>query len=107
MFRKVDAKRMFDRVVVEGGLTDEEQRRAEIQLGICEGSDWAWWFGDHQPGATVATFDALYRRHLQNLYRLLEEAAPDYLAHPFAGGAADRIGTGEGAEQVGTMRRAI
>lgn len=94
-----DAKRMFDQVVVEGGLTDEEQRRAELQLGICEGSDWAWWFGGYNPGEAVATFDALYRRHLRNLYLLLGEAPPAYLDQPFAHGGGD-------AEQGGTMRRA-
>ena len=94
-----DAKRMFDQVVVEGGLTDEEQRRAEVQLGVCEGSDWAWWFGDYNPAATVATFDTLYRRHLANLYRILEEAPPAYLGEAFATGGGD-------AEGGGTMRRA-
>jgi alpha-amylase/alpha-mannosidase (GH57 family) len=94
-----DAKRMFDQVVVEGGLTDEEQRRAEVQLGVCEGSDWAWWFGDYNPAGTVATFDTLYRRHLTNLYRILEEAPPSYLAEAFASGGGD-------AEGGGTMRRA-
>jgi alpha-amylase/alpha-mannosidase (GH57 family) len=94
-----DAKRMFDQVVVEGGLTDEEQRRAEVQLGVCEGSDWAWWFGDYNPAGTVATFDTLYRRHLTNLYRILEEAPPAYLAEAFASGGGD-------AEGGGTMRRA-
>lgn len=95
-----DAKRTFDQVVVEGGLTDEEQRRAELQLGVCEGSDWAWWFGDYNPGATVATFDSLYRTHLANLYRLLEEAPPPYLAEAF------NATTGADAEQGGSMRRA-
>jgi alpha-amylase/alpha-mannosidase (GH57 family) len=94
-----DAKRMFDQVVVEGGLTDEEQRRAEMQLGVCEGSDWAWWFGDYNPAGTVASFDTLYRRHLTALYRLLEEAPPDYLRDAFATGGGD-------AEGGGTMRRA-
>jgi alpha-amylase/alpha-mannosidase (GH57 family) len=94
-----DAKRMFDQVVVEGGLSDDEQRRAELQLGVCEGSDWAWWFGDYNPAATVASFDALYRRHLTALYRLLGEAPPAYLAAAFATGGGD-------AEGGGTMRRA-
>jgi hypothetical protein len=90
---------MFDQVVVEGGLTDDEQRRAEMQLGVCEGSDWAWWFGDYNPAGTVASFDTLYRRHLTALYRLLEEAPPDYLRDAFATGGGD-------AEGGGTMRRA-
>jgi alpha-amylase/alpha-mannosidase (GH57 family) len=80
------AKRAFDRVVVEGSLSEERQSAAERQLGVCEGSDWFWWFGDDNPADTVATFDALFRRHLSNLYTILGEAVPEELQHPFAHG---------------------
>ena len=76
----------------------EEERAAERQLGLCEGSDWFWWFADHNPPEVVAEFDALYRRHLRNLYRLLGEAPPAYLEHPFAHGSG-------GAELGGVMKR--
>ena len=66
------AASLFDQVVVEGGLEEHEQRAAEEQLGVCEGSDWFWWFADYNPEEAVDSFDALYRRHLTNLYRLLE-----------------------------------
>ncbi|MFO0336314.1 MAG: glycoside hydrolase [Pseudomonadota bacterium] len=101
-----DAKRTYDQVMVEGGLDDGAQARAEIQLAVCEGSDWPWWFGDYNPSGTVASFDALYRRHLANLYRLLEEPPPDYLGRAFAGGL-EASRAGDDAEQVDTMRRAI
>jgi alpha-amylase/alpha-mannosidase (GH57 family) len=81
-----DAKRAFDRVVVEGSLTEAEQSAAERQLGVCEGSDWCWWFGDDMPEEAVASFDALYRRHLANLYRMLEEEVPQDLGGPIARG---------------------
>jgi alpha-amylase/alpha-mannosidase (GH57 family) len=93
-----DAKHVYDQVVVEGALTPEQERAVEEQLGVCEGSDWFWWFGDDNPAEAVAGFDALYRRHLRNLYRLLGEAAPGYLDHPFAHG-------GGSAEHGGTMKR--
>lgn len=80
------AKRAFDRVVVEGSLSEAQQLAAERQLGICEGSDWCWWFGDDNPADTVASFDALYRGHLANLYRMLGEEVPEELGRPFAHG---------------------
>jgi alpha-amylase/alpha-mannosidase (GH57 family) len=88
-----EAKRAFDRVVVEGALTEDEQLAAERQLGICEGSDWCWWFGDENPSESVQSFDALFRRHLRNLYRILEEEAPAALSQPISmGGGAAELG---------------
>ena len=93
-----EAKRAFDRVVVEGALTEHEQLAAERQLGICEGSDWCWWFGDDNPADAVHSFDTLYRRHLTNLYRILEEEAPAELEQEIAQG-------GGAAELGGVMKR--
>jgi len=93
-----EAKSAFDRVVVEGTLDEQAQRAAERQLGICEGSDWCWWFGDENPAEVVASFDALYRRHLANLYRLLGEEPPESLAQPIAHG-------GGAPEHGGAMKR--
>jgi alpha-amylase/alpha-mannosidase (GH57 family) len=93
-----EAKRAFDRGVVEGALSDAEQLAAERQLGVCEGSDWCWWFGDDNPAESVRSFDALYRRHLTNLYRILEEEVPGTLAEPIAQG-------GGAAELGGVMKR--
>ncbi len=94
-----DAKRVFDQVVVEGGLEEHEQRAAEEQLGVCEGSDWFWWFADYNPADAVDSFDDLYRRHLANLYRLLHEEVPAQLARPLAHGAG-------APEHGGSMLRA-
>ena len=77
----------------------KQQARAEQQLAVCEGSDWAWWFTEDNPGDAVASFDALYRRQLGNLYRMLGEPVPESLN--------STIVRGRGApEQGGTMRRA-
>jgi len=94
-----DAKRVFDEASAAGSLGAEQMRAAERQLGVCEGSDWCWWFGEGNPAEQVAAFDALYRRHLANLYRLLGRAAPAYLAEPFARGSGS-------PELGGVMRRA-
>jgi alpha-amylase/alpha-mannosidase (GH57 family) len=82
-----EAKQVFDQVVVEGGLDEAGQLAAEEQLGVCEGSDWFWWFADYNPQEAVGRFDALYRRHLLNLYRMLGEPAPASLEQQIAWGS--------------------
>jgi alpha-amylase/alpha-mannosidase (GH57 family) len=47
-----------------------------------EGSDWCWWYGPEHGSQNDADFDALYRKHLSEIYRVLDEPAPDVLAHP-------------------------
>ncbi|MFH1508526.1 MAG: glycoside hydrolase family 57 protein [Candidatus Omnitrophota bacterium] len=47
------------------------------QMYILEGSDWFWWYGDNE-----ASFDYLYRMHLENFYKLIGKAVPEYLHHP-------------------------
>ncbi len=73
------AKQLFDQVVVEGGLDEVRQAMAEEALGVCEGSDWFWWMDDEQPADSAQSFDRLFRRHLRNLYGLLEEPVPAML----------------------------
>jgi len=82
----IDAKRVFDRLVSEGRLGGERLERATRQLAICEGSDWCWWFGDYNPANSVSAFERLYRLHLANLYQIMGEAPPEYLAHSFTHG---------------------
>jgi alpha-amylase/alpha-mannosidase (GH57 family) len=94
-----DAKRAYDSVVRAGTMSPAAAQAAQRQLAVCEGSDWCWWFGESNPAGQVAAFDDLYRRHLTNLYRLLDLAPPEYLAQPFArGGGSPELG--------GVMRRA-
>ncbi|HCB40470.1 MAG: glycoside hydrolase [Pseudomonadales bacterium] len=92
------AKDDFDRVMASGRLAPEIAQRAEEQLAICEGSDWFWWFGDYNPAESVADFDQLYRAHLRNLYRFLDEPAPPELEHVISRG-------GGAQENDGVMRR--
>jgi len=82
-----DAKQVYDRVMASGRLSEEDTRRAELQLAICEGSDWFWWFGDYNPADSVTSFDEQYRLHLGNLYCLLGEEPPEYLSHAFSHGS--------------------
>ncbi len=92
------AKDDFDRVIASGKLAPEIEQRAREQMAICEGSDWFWWFGDYNPAEAVSDFDQLYRAHLKNLYRFLDEPAPEALEQVISRG-------GGSAENDGVMRR--
>jgi len=81
-----EAKQAFDTQVASGKLTEEELRAAQRQLGICEGSDWFWWFGDYNPSVTVSQFDQLFRMHLSNLYQLIKVEAPAHLSEVISRG---------------------
>ena len=82
-----DVKCAFDKVISDGRLTDQQVQQAELQLAICEGSDWFWWFGDYNPGEAVSNFEKQFRLNLENLYRLLGEDPPAYLAISFTQGS--------------------
>jgi alpha-amylase/alpha-mannosidase (GH57 family) len=79
-----DAKRAFDEAVES--LEAPAREAAEIQLAVCEGSDWFWWFGDYNPASAVSDFEHLFRQHLTNLYQLIHREPPEYLSHVFAHG---------------------
>ena len=91
------AKQSCDLVLASGRLNAAQVAAVEVQLAICESSDWFWWFGDYNPSAAVANFDSLYRRNLVRLYRLLQLEPPLQLDTPICAGSA----TAEG----GSMRR--
>jgi alpha-amylase/alpha-mannosidase (GH57 family) len=93
-----EAKRSYDIVMASGRLNEEEMRLATEQLADCEGSDWFWWFGDYNSALSVASFDALFRHNLSNLYCLLKLTPPYELQHAIS------VGTGDPA-MGGTMRR--
>ncbi|MGR9099261.1 MAG: glycoside hydrolase, partial [Gammaproteobacteria bacterium] len=81
-----DAKKCFDRVIASGKLSKRKIMEAQFQLAVCEGSDWFWWFGDYNPGEAVSSFERQYRLNLFNLYHLLGEEPPAYLALSFTKG---------------------
>jgi alpha-amylase/alpha-mannosidase (GH57 family) len=93
-----DAKKMFDRVMTTQELDPGLREKADLQLAVCEGSDWFWWFGDYNPGDAVSSFETQFRLNLANLYYLLGEDPPGYLALSFT--------QGSGAPAMGgTMRQ--
>ncbi len=82
-----DAKQAFDKIISTGRLSDKQVHQAELQLAVCEGSDWFWWFGDYNPGEAVSNFEKQFRLNLANLYRLLDLESPAYLAMSFTLGS--------------------
>lgn len=82
-----EAKAAFDQAVAGKCLSPKQLKAAEIQLAVCEGSDWFWWFGDYNPGEAVSNFEKHFRLNLANLYRLLGEQPPSYLALSFTQGS--------------------
>ncbi len=91
------AKRAYDEAMAGDRLSKDVRRAAARQLAVCEGSDWAWWFGDYNPAATVSDFERLYRLHLANLYQMIGVEPPEYLAQVFA--------YGRGTPQLGGVMR--
>ena len=67
----------------EGGITDNEALRlAWEEIYIAEGSDWCWWYGDEHSSENDREFDELFRKHLVNVYTLIDKTPPDYLLIP-------------------------
>ena len=96
----VAAKRAYDRVVAAGSLNSEQLALATRQLGVCEGSDWFWWFGDYNPAGSVSDFEQLFRTQLRVLYRLIGVVPPPQLEVELSHG-------GGRAANAGTMRRNV
>ena len=63
-------------------LDDPAQRGLRQSLGMAEGSDWMWWFGDTHVSAQAQEFDRLFRTHLANVYRLGGREIPEALGQP-------------------------
>jgi len=63
-------------------LMEEKVNRAFQEMMIAEGSDWFWWFGDDHQTENAAEFDELFRSHVKNVYRLLDQPYPPALDIP-------------------------
>ncbi|WP_339615280.1 glycoside hydrolase family 57 protein [uncultured Gilvimarinus sp.] len=92
-----EVKRAYDQVIDSGALDQQQSAEASLQLALCEGSDWFWWFGDYNPSDSVKDFDRLYRQHVSNLYTSLGLVPPSSLDTP--------ISTGSGAPANGGVMR--
>jgi alpha-amylase/alpha-mannosidase (GH57 family) len=64
------------------GADSGDIKTAWQEIYIAEGSDWCWWFGDDHSSENDAAFDALFRRHLKNVYNLIGRQPPKELDNP-------------------------
>jgi alpha-amylase/alpha-mannosidase (GH57 family) len=77
----VDARAALEQASAAGGSEVDANAlaRAREEMLIAEGSDWFWWYGDDHSSAHDLEFDDLFRRHVRNVYSLLELPIPDEL----------------------------
>ncbi len=83
------AKTAYDTALVNNRLDSATRELAAMQMAICEGSDWFWWFGDYNPAAAVSDFEQLFRLHLRNLYQIIGAPIPDTLQQIISAGSGD------------------
>jgi len=62
-------------------ISKEVYEKIQENIYIAEGSDWYWWFGHEHSSVLDDQFDALFRKHLINVYNLLGINVPEYLYH--------------------------
>jgi alpha-amylase/alpha-mannosidase (GH57 family) len=76
-----DARAALEQASARGGTRVDPAALAEAheEMLIAEGSDWFWWYGDDHSSAHDLAFDDLFRRHVRNIYRLLQLPVPDEL----------------------------
>jgi len=75
----------------QGKLSEAVRAAAWDDLYAAEGSDWFWWYGPDFQTDSDMIFDALFRGHLQNVYRRLGVVPPAALSVPICG-AEVRLG---------------
>ena len=71
-----DARQALD---AASGVDARSLAQAREEVLIAEGSDWFWWYGDDHSSDHDLEFDDLFRRHLRNVYKLLQQPIPDEL----------------------------
>jgi alpha-amylase/alpha-mannosidase (GH57 family) len=79
-------------------------RQAREEVLIAEGSDWFWWYGDDHSSEHDHEFDDLFRRHLRNVYGLLQKPVPDDL---FVSNISNGVAAVAAEEPLGLLRPAL
>ncbi len=67
---------------VKSDLAAEDNRLAQREVYIAEGSDWFWWYGKPNDSGKDALFDYIFREHLKNVYMYSGLEAPEFLDQP-------------------------
>jgi hypothetical protein len=68
--------------------------RAFDEMYAAEGSDWFWWYGEDQHSSLEGSFDEIFRTTLSNVYTLVGEEPPAFLAEPVLMAATAATGGG-------------
>ncbi len=76
------AARAFLGTCLREGCDPERYEKAYQEMLIAEGSDWFWWYGDDHSTQNAVEFDALFRTHVKNVYRLMGHIHPPELDAP-------------------------
>ena len=76
------ARRAYDNAASVNRVGPDRLALAHEELLIAEGSDWNWWYGPEHESANRPEFDRLYRAHLANVYRALDQEPPPELSQP-------------------------
>lgn len=66
-------------------LDEETLAKVMNEIYIAEGSDWFWWYGDTHVAENKYDFDVLFRKHLENVYELMDMEVPDKVKSPISG----------------------
>jgi alpha-amylase/alpha-mannosidase (GH57 family) len=78
-----DARDMLAEYEAGPGVKDEENLKlAWEEIYIAEGSDWCWWYGADHTSENDREFDELFRKHIANIYSLVDKTPPDNLMIP-------------------------
>jgi alpha-amylase/alpha-mannosidase (GH57 family) len=77
-----EARDFFAQRTLTEKLSAAKLSLAQEEVWIAEGSDWCWWYGPEHSSALDEEFDYLFRKHLSNVYRMLDAPSPDELAEP-------------------------
>ncbi|MDD5261556.1 MAG: glycoside hydrolase family 57 protein [Methylacidiphilales bacterium] len=67
---------------ISQGLDEKKRAEAWLEIYAAEGSDWFWWYGPDFQNDSDLLFDGLFRKHLQNVYRLAGVPVPQHLEVP-------------------------
>lgn len=73
-------RRDVDNYIYE--INQEKTKAIEEHFLAAECSDWFWWYGDDHYTDFAMEFDTLFRKHLINIYELLEMQPPSDLFEP-------------------------
>ncbi len=78
----INQTRRFLQAASENSKDKNALAEAWESLYAAEGSDWFWWYGPDFSTDNDPEFDRLFRMHLQNVYKSLNEEVPHGLSLP-------------------------